>query len=67
MLARVGGLFGGATADPRAGILALASSSASSSSGRGRAHESGTVLFAAQDRALQAWRLSEGAEQVCNA
>ena len=63
MLARVGGLFGGASADPRAGILAVTSARAPSDGSRGKGREEGSVVFAVQDRAVQSWRVSDATEQ----
>ena len=63
MLARVGGLFGGASADPRAGILAVTSARAPSDGSRGKGRDEGSVVFAVQDRAVQSWRVSDATEQ----
>ena len=61
MLARVGGLFGGASADPRAGILALSAVDVGDE-GSKRVHRK---IYAVSDKAVQTWRIQEGvAEQV---
>ena len=60
MLARVGGLFGGASADPRAGILAVTSVAELSGSAK-----NSRKVYAVSDRIVQSWRCQDGsAEQV---
>lgn len=61
MLAIVGGLFGGASADPRAGILALTSVAEPSPS---RRSSGGRILYAVTDRVVQQWKITESNEQV---
>lgn len=60
MLARVGGLFGGASADPRAGILAITSIPE-----MGATPKTNKRVYAVSDRIVQSWRCQEGSnEQV---
>lgn len=56
MLARVGGLFGNASADPRDGILGLTHTIAESHNGK-RA-ERAYNLYAVSDRSLVHWQLT---------
>lgn len=60
MLARVGGLFGSASADPRAGILALTSAlDTSATIGQKSETAASTVLYAVTESVVQQWRISE--------